>query len=95
MGVNKNRTAFGEVSNTPNVVIENTNVRLWLGAALFIVSLLTGIAALFFNFFPELAYGTDIPTRVIGFINSVASILAGAFGIVVTTPNVPGALKRG
>lgn len=80
------RTAFGD---TPDVVIKNRSIRLWLGVALFTLSLLTGIAALFFSFFPELAYGTDIPTRVIGFVNGVGSILAGAFGIVVTTPNVP------
>lgn len=89
------RTGFGEISNTPDVVIKNRSIRLWLGAALFTLSLLTGIAALFFNFFPELAYGTDIPMRAIGFANAVGSLLAGAFGIIVTTPNVPGALNRG
>lgn len=77
------------IDSTPDVIIKNRNVRLWAGVVLFTISLLTGIAAMFFNFFPELAYDTDIPTRVIGFINAVGSLLAGAFGIVVTTPNVP------
>lgn len=77
------------ITDTPDVIIKNRNVRLWLGVLLFAASLLTGIAALFFNFFPELAYGTDIPTRVIGFVNAVGSLLAGVFGLIVTTPNVP------
>lgn len=95
MSIKNERSAFGDVSNTPDVVISNRSIRLWLGAALFALALLTGIAGLFFNFFPEVANGTDIPMRAIGFANAVGSLLAGAFGIIVTTPNVPGALNRG
>lgn len=74
---------------TPNVVISNPATRRRLGIALYIVSIITGIATLFFLFFPEAALGTDLPERVIAFVTAVVTLLSGAFGLTVTTPNVP------
>lgn len=77
------------IDNTPNVVIKNSDVRFWTGAALFGIGLLTAIAALFYSFFPELVGEAEIPTRAIAFVNAVVSLLSNAFGLVVSTPNVP------
>ena len=77
------------LETTPNVVIKNPNVRRWLGGSLYGIGLLTGIAALFLLFFPEVEQGGDIPTRAIAFANAVVSILSNAFGVAVSTPNVP------
>lgn len=74
---------------TPNVVVSNPDTRRRLGIALYVVALLAGLAGLFFAFFPEAAFGTDIPTRAIAFVNAAVSLLAGGFGLIVTTPNVP------
>lgn len=83
---------------TPNVVVSNPNTRRRIGVALYLVSLLAGVGALLFAFFPELAFGTDIPSRAIAFVNGVVSLLSGGFGLIVTTPNVPrdttGLLRR-
>ena len=76
-------------NDTPNVVIENPNVRFWAAAVAFGLSLLAAIAALVFSFFPELAYDTDIPMRAIGLTNAVVSLLTSAFGITVLMPNIP------
>lgn len=75
-------------SETPNVVIPNADVRRWLGAALYIISVLTGIAALLFAYFPGLA-DAELTTSLIGFVNAAVSLVSGAFGLVVTLPNVP------
>lgn len=77
------------MDSTPNVVIKNPDIRLWLGGSLFAISLLAAIAALFFSFFPELVAETDIPMRAVAFVNALVSLLSSAFGLVVSTPNVP------
>lgn len=77
------------VDNTPNVVVENPKVRLYLSVILFGLSLLSALAALLFMWFPEFAGGTDIATRWIGFTNAVISLLSGVFGVAVTVPNIP------
>lgn len=77
------------IDRTPNVVIENSNVRFILGAILFVMGLASGIAALFFLFFPELVGDAEIPTRAISFVNAVISFLSNAFGISVLLPNIP------
>ena len=82
-------------TQTPNTVIPNPEVRRYLGGTLFIIGLITGIAALFLIWFPEVERGTDIPTRAIGFVNAVVSILSNTFGIAVSTPNVPKAHGNG
>lgn len=74
---------------TPNVVIANPVIRRRVGITLYVISLLAGLAALLFAFFPELAAGTDIPTRAIAFTNGAVSLLSGGFGLIVTVPNVP------
>lgn len=76
---------------TPNVVVSNSDTRRKIGNALWILSLLAGVVALFFAFFPEAAFGTDLPTRVVAFINALVSLLAGAFGLIVVRPNTPSA----
>ena len=86
------RTAFGDpigVDNTPNVVVKNPKIRLYLSVLLFGLSLLSALAALLFMWFPEFANGTDLPTRWIGFTNAVISLLSGVFGVAVTVPNIP------
>lgn len=74
---------------TPNTVVSNSDTRRKIGNALWILSLAAGVLALFFAFFPEAAFGTDIPTRVVAFINALVSLLAGAFGLIVVRPNTP------
>lgn len=74
---------------TPNVVIRNPDTRRKAGVTLYIVALIAGLAGLFFAFFPEAAFGTDIPTRAVAFVNAAVSLLAGGFGLIVSTPNVP------
>lgn len=76
-------------NETPNVRIEDPDTRRSLSKTLFFVTILTGIAALFFQFFPEAAFGTDIPTRAISFINAVVSLVSGAFGLSILVPNIP------
>ena len=76
-------------NETPNVRIEDPDVRRSLSKTLFFVTILSGIAALFFQFFPEAAFGTDIPTRAISFVNAVVSLVSGAFGLSVLVPNIP------
>ena len=74
---------------TPNVVIADPVTRRRAGITLYVMSLASGLAALLFAFFPELAFGTDIPTRAIGFVNGAVSLLSAGFGLIITTPNVP------
>lgn len=74
---------------TPNVVIPDPRVRRGIGVALYCMSLLAGVAALFFAFFPEASMGTDIPDRAIAFTIALVSLLSGGFGLVVTAPNIP------
>ncbi|GAB2567564.1 hypothetical protein [Leucobacter ruminantium] len=74
---------------TPNVVIPDPAVRRRVGVALYLVSLAAGLATLLFAFFPELAAGTDIPTRAVAFVTAAVTLLSSAFGLVVTLPNVP------
>ena len=76
-------------NETPNVRIEDPNVRRSLSKTLFFTTILSGIAALFFQFFPEAAFGTDLPTRAISFVNAVVSLVSGAFGLSVLVPNIP------
>ena len=76
-------------NETPNVRIEDPNVRRSLSKTLFFITILSGIAALFFQFFPEAAFGTDLPTRAISFVNAVVSLISGAFGLSVLVPNIP------
>lgn len=73
----------------PNRVIHSPEVRKWLGGSLFVLGALSAVAALLFAFFPELTFGTDIPTRVIAFVNALISLVSNMFGIIVSTPNVP------
>lgn len=74
---------------TPNAVIPSGNVRFALGATLYAVSLLTGVASIVLGFWPELASLEPDPARIIATVNAVVSLLSGAFGITVTLPNVP------
>ena len=74
-------------TDTPNVVIESPTVRKGLGAALYIVSVLTGLASIITIAYPDVA-GFDVP-KLITVINAAISFLTGAFGLVVTLPNVP------
>lgn len=77
----------GSISITPNEVIKNPDTRRALGKALYIVSLVAGVAALFFASFPE--FGGDVANRALLFITSAVTLVSGAFGLTVTTPNVP------
>lgn len=74
---------------TPNTVVESPKTRRQIGNWLWVISLLAGIAALFFQFFPEAALGTDVPLRAISFANAVVSLVTGAFGLVIVRPNTP------
>lgn len=76
-------------TDTPNVVIESPSIRKGIGAALYAVSLLAGIATLVTASFPELTTGAIDPNRIITLVNAIISLLAGSFGFAVTLPNVP------
>lgn len=78
-----------EPTDTPNVVIESPTARRALTNTLGIVSIISAVAALFFSFFPEAAFGTDVPLRAIGFANGVVSLLAGTYNLAVVRPNIP------
>lgn len=74
-----------EPTFTPNVVIENPTLRKRLGIALYIIAVVTGVVSFVLS-------GIDLPVdidfwsaRILGAI----SIISGAFGLGVTTPNVP------
>lgn len=74
------------MSETPNVVIENPDLRRNLGKALYIVSGLVGIAVFIFTGVPGLPFDLDFwAAKVIG----VIAMLGSVFGLTVTTPNVP------
>jgi hypothetical protein len=74
---------------TPNVVISDPKKRRRLGKALYLLLFVVGIASLVFAFFPELAFGTDIPARAIALATALVTLAGATFGITVTTPNVP------
>lgn len=76
-------------TNTPNIVVKNPDIRMGLSIFLFGLSVLAAVAALFFLWFPEATYGSDIPTRAIGFTNALVSLLSGIFGLSVLVPNIP------
>lgn len=82
-------------TETPNVGIEDPDVRRSLSKTLFFITILTGLASLFFQFFPEAALGTDIPTRAIAFINASVSLVTGSFGLSVLVRNIPSEGTRG
>lgn len=77
------------IDMTPNIVVKNPNVRKTISIILFVLSLFAAIAALFFLWFPEAALGSDIPTRAIGFVNALVSMLSSVFGLAVLVPNIP------
>lgn len=68
-------------------VIPNADTRRYIGTALYVISLVAGLVALFFGIFPEI--GGDVANRALLFVNSAVAFLSGAFGIAVTLPNVP------
>lgn len=70
-------------------VIPNGDTRRKIGNALWALSLLAGVVALFILFFPEVEFGTDYVTRAVAFVNALVSLLAGAFGLAVVRPNTP------
>lgn len=72
---------------TPNVVVPNPDIRRYAGTVLYIISVLAGLAALFFGVFPEV--GGDVANRALLFVNSAVSFISGAFGLAVTLPNIP------
>ena len=74
---------------TPNVVVQNSDTRRQIGTVLWYLSLAAGVVALFFAFFPEAAFGTDVPVRAVAFINALVSLGAGSFGLAVVRPNTP------
>jgi hypothetical protein len=77
-------------SLTPNVgPIQTPKVRRIVGVVLYVLMFLASVAGLFFSIFPELAFGTDLPARIILFVTSLVSLAGSTFGVFVTTPNVP------
>lgn len=69
-------------------IIRNKSLRSKLSYALYALGVLSGIAALFFAYFPEIAHGTDLPSRGVAFINGVISLVSNGFGLAVSAPNV-------
>ena len=76
-------------SETPNVVIEDPAKRRKLTSILGGVSLGVAVVALFFTFFPEAAFGSDVPDRAVQFVNSLVLLISGWYGLAVTRPNTP------
>jgi len=77
------------MSETPNVVIENPQVRRVLVVILGVVAIITACAAIVLGFWPELSGLQPDPTRIIATVNAIVSFLSGAFGLGVTLPNIP------
>lgn len=77
------------MSETPNVVIENPQVRKGLGIALYVVGVLAGLAAYVLAGIP-MPFDVDF---VVAKVTGAISILSGAFGLGVTLPNIPKAAK--
>lgn len=82
---------MSHIDNTQPVdggtVIPNPDTRRHIGAGLYVLTLLAGLAALFLGIFPEV--GGDLANRVLMFVNATVAFLSAAFGIAVTLPNVP------
>lgn len=76
-------------SETPNVVIEDPAKRKRFNTILSVLLLIVGVAALFFAFFPEATFGTDIPARAINFVTAVITLVSAWFGLGVTNRNYP------
>ncbi|AXQ52890.1 hypothetical protein SEA_NEFERTHENA_26 [Microbacterium phage Neferthena] len=74
---------------TPNVGIPDPDTRRTLQNWLGYVSLGVAIVAMFFTFFPEVAFGSDIPDRAVQFVNSLVLLISGTYGLTVTRPNIP------
>lgn len=77
------------IDRTPNVGITNPDVRLWIGVCLFILSLVSGIAAMTIGVYPELEIGDAVVSRGVVLANQIISFLTGAFGLAFVSPNVP------
>ena len=75
--------------NTPNVVISNERVRLWMTIVLAVLTMLSTIAAMTLDIFPELEVGGDIVGRIITLTNQILAFLISAFGLSVVAPNIP------
>lgn len=74
---------------TPNVVISDPGTRRQAGVVLYVLLILAGLASLLLAFFPEVNIGEDIIGRAVNFVTAAVTFLAAAFGLGVTTPNVP------
>lgn len=89
------RTAYGDIVEldpleiTPNVVVSNPNTRRNFGVVLYIMSFVAAIVALFLGFFPEFNAADNVLIRLVAFFNATISLASGAFGVIVTLPNVP------
>lgn len=89
LGVDVPVTRTQVIDMTPDKVIPNRDVRRHLGTVLYVLAFLAGVAALFLGFFPEFDAANNVLIRVIAFVNATISLASGAFGLVVTIPNVP------
>lgn len=70
---------------TPNVVIPDPRTRRVLGVVLYVIAVLAGVASF-------VAAGLEVSEAVdfwVAKVTGVVAILSGAFGLGVTTPNVP------
>ena len=76
-------------SETPNVVVEDPETRRKWNAVLNTALFVLAVASLFFAIFPEAALGSDIPSRVMLFLNTVITAGAAYYGLTVTRPNIP------
>ena len=73
-----------EPSNTPNVVVENPNVRRVANIALGVVGLLVGTAIV--------VDGSSPAFDISDYTNPISAgyvYLSSAFGFIVTIPNIP------
>lgn len=83
-----NLPAPGNTFTPDGKVIKDADTRKWVGIGLWTLSLLAAIVSMFVQFFPEVAGDGDYIQRSVAFANALVSLLSGAFGLAVTTPNV-------
>lgn len=72
-------------TETPNVVIENPETRKRLGAVLYVIGVVAGLASFVLS-------GVPVPFDVdfwVAKITGAIGIISGAFGLGVTLPNIP------
>lgn len=82
-------THINQPTDTPNVVISNSRVRFWAGLVLYGLAVAIQVFSIF-------AGGTVFGAEAAPWVDKTGdaiTLLAAVFGLAVSTPNVPRAIK--